>query len=61
MIFSGHVAVLVNKCQVATLGPGETFGELGLQNLERRTATVKASISLAKPIALASNGYDASI
>ena len=43
MILHGHVAVLVKECQVATLGPGETFGELGLQNLEKRTATVKAS------------------
>lgn len=43
MILSGHVVVLVKECPVAVLGPGETFGELGLQNLEKRTATVKAS------------------
>lgn len=42
MILSGHVVVLVKKCPVAVLGAGETFGELGLQNLEKRTATVKA-------------------
>lgn len=46
MIFHGHVVVLVKYCQVATLGPGETFGELGLQNLEKRTATVKVSLKL---------------
>jgi len=43
IILSGHVVVLVKECPVAVLGPGETFGELGLQNLEKRTATVKAS------------------
>ena len=43
MILHGHVVVLVKECQVATLGAGETFGELGLQNLEKRTATVKVS------------------
>lgn len=45
MILSGNVVVLVKKSPVAILGPGETFGELGLQNLEKRTATVKASFS----------------
>lgn len=35
--------MLVNNCPVAVLGSGETFGELGLQNLENRTASVKAS------------------
>lgn len=45
MIFHGHVAVLVKGSQVATLGAGETFGELGLDNKTTRTATVKASRS----------------
>lgn len=44
MILQGYVVVLVKQCPVATLGPGETFGEIGLQNLQKRTATVKASL-----------------
>lgn len=43
MIFYGHITVLVKGSQVATLGAGETFGELGLDNKTTRTATVKAS------------------
>ncbi|CAM9102630.1 unnamed protein product [Hapterophycus canaliculatus] len=44
MILQGYVVVLVKQCPVAALGPGETFGEIGLQNLQKRTATVKASL-----------------
>eukprot|EP00903_Cladosiphon_okamuranus_P011857 g11138.t1 len=57
MILSGHVVVLVKKCKVAVLGPGETFGELGLQNLEKRTATVKADKSGAVLVTMRTSDY----
>lgn len=43
IIFHGHVAVLVKGTQVAVLGEGNSFGELGLDNKTCRTATVKVS------------------
>ncbi|CAM9162591.1 unnamed protein product [Ectocarpus fasciculatus] len=57
MILDGHVVVLVKKCPVAVLGPGETFGELGLQNLEKRTATVKADPSGALLVTMRTSDY----
>lgn len=43
MIFQGTVLVLVKGTQVAALGQGESFGELGLDNKTVRTATVKVT------------------
>ncbi|CAN0088355.1 unnamed protein product [Ectocarpus sp. 6 AP-2014] len=57
MILDGHVVVLVKQCPVAVLGPGETFGELGLQNLEKRTATVKADPSGALLVTMRTSDY----
>eukprot|EP00752_Nemacystus_decipiens_P007985 g7134.t1 len=57
MILSGQVVVLVKNCPVAVLGSGETFGELGLQNLEKRTATVKADKSGAVLVTMRTTDY----
>ncbi|CAN0437155.1 unnamed protein product, partial [Ectocarpus sp. 8 AP-2014] len=57
MILDGHVVILVKQCPVAVLGPGETFGELGLQNLEKRTATVKADPSGALLVTMRTSDY----
>jgi CRP-like cAMP-binding protein len=43
IIEDGTAAVTQNGEQIADLGPGEFFGEIGLLETERRTATVVAT------------------
>jgi CRP-like cAMP-binding protein len=49
VILSGHANVVVNGDTVATLGPGDVFGEMSLATGSRRTADVvsKEQMSLA--------------
>jgi small-conductance mechanosensitive channel/CRP-like cAMP-binding protein len=42
IVNEGEVAVIVNKTEVARLGPGKFFGEMSLLTGEKRTATVAA-------------------
>ena len=42
VIISGQATVTRNDRKVATLGPGDTVGELGLLDMGERTATVVA-------------------
>ena len=42
VIEQGRAAVTIDGDQVAQLGPGDFFGEIGLLAAERRTATVTA-------------------
>ena len=42
VIVDGTAEVLRDGAQIAQLGPGEFFGEMGLLAAERRVATVKA-------------------
>jgi CRP/FNR family transcriptional regulator, cyclic AMP receptor protein len=43
VIQDGSAEVLQNGERIAELGPGDFFGEIGLLETERRTATVKAT------------------
>ena len=43
LIEDGEAAVLQDGERVATLGPGDFFGEIGLLETERRTASVVAT------------------
>jgi CRP-like cAMP-binding protein len=43
MIEDGTAEVLQGGAQIAELGPGDFFGEIGLLETERRTATVVAA------------------
>ncbi len=42
-IIHGSVAVVINAIEVARLGPGKYFGELGLMLNDRRSATIMAA------------------
>jgi CRP-like cAMP-binding protein len=46
VVESGEASVTVNGEQVATLGPGASFGEVALVDKEARTATVTASTEM---------------
>ena len=46
LILSGRAKVLAGKRQIASLGPGDFFGELSLIDRGPRTATVVASTRL---------------
>ena len=46
VIEEGSVEVTVDGKHLAELGPGDFFGEIGLLESERRTATVKATTPL---------------
>ena len=46
VIRDGEASVSVDDAEVATLGPGDSFGELGLISERTRTATVTATSRL---------------
>lgn len=46
LLISGEVSVRHGGKQVATLGPGEIFGEMGIINHKLRTATVVSTTRL---------------
>jgi CRP/FNR family cyclic AMP-dependent transcriptional regulator len=46
IIEDGAAAVLVNGDRIAELGAGDFFGEIGLLETERRTATVVATTAM---------------
>ena len=46
IVFDGQARVLVDEREVATLGPGEFFGEVGVLSDGLRTATVEATTQL---------------
>ena len=55
IVFDGHARVLVDEKEVATLGPGDFFGEVGVLSDALRTATVEATTQL-RTLALSHNG-----
>ncbi len=55
IVFDGHARVLVDETEVATLGPGEFFGEVGVLSDGLRTATVEATTHL-RTLVLSHNG-----
>ncbi len=57
VISEGEVAVTGLGHQIASLGPGEFFGEIALLGYGRHIATVKAS-SQARVLVLASDDFD---
>ena len=46
VIEDGEAAVLQDGERIAMLGPGDFFGEIGLQETERRTASVVATTAM---------------
>jgi CRP-like cAMP-binding protein len=57
IVFEGHARVLVDEKEVATLGPGEFFGEVGVLSDGLRTATVEATTHL-RTLVLSHNGLE---
>lgn len=57
IVFDGHARVLVDEKEVATLGPGEFFGEVGVLSDGLRTATVEATTHL-RTLVLSHNGLE---
>ncbi|MCX5837197.1 MAG: cyclic nucleotide-binding domain-containing protein [Deltaproteobacteria bacterium] len=58
-IKSGEVAVSLNDNQLATLKPGEIFGEISLFYNVERTATIKAAADLTEIGVLTRGGFEA--
>ena len=57
IVFDGHARVLVDEKEVATLGPGDFFGEVGVLSDGLRTATVEATTQL-RTLVLSHNGLE---
>jgi len=57
IVFEGRARVLVDEKEVATLGPGEFFGEVGVLSDGLRTATVEATTHL-RTLVLSHNGLE---
>jgi CRP/FNR family transcriptional regulator, cyclic AMP receptor protein len=57
IVFDGHARVLVDEKEIATLGPGEFFGEVGVLSDGLRTATVEATTQL-RTLVLSHNGLE---
>jgi CRP-like cAMP-binding protein len=58
-IKDGEVAVFLNGNQLATLKPGEIFGEISLFYNVERTATIKAATDLTEVGVLTRGGFEA--